>query len=283
MLGAVAGPLISAGASLLGGLMGQKKADETQARQEALQREFAQNGIQWKVADAKAAGIHPLYALGASTSSYAPISVGSPLPAAMSNMGQDLSRAFNATRSSSARLEAFSEASQGLQLKNMDLQNQLLASQIAKINQAGSPPAMPGINERFMVEGQPQPSTAVPSGVPGTSLINTKPMERQAASPEAPYQEAGAVSDAGFTRTATGWAPVMSKDAKERLEDDHLGMAWWNVRNRFLPATTFYHNPPPWDPGPGKVWGFNAIKGEYQVMNSWTPFGNSKWVPKFAY
>lgn len=30
-------------------------------------KEFAQKGIRWKVADAKAAGIHPLYAMGAST------------------------------------------------------------------------------------------------------------------------------------------------------------------------------------------------------------------------
>lgn len=35
-------------------------------------KEFAQNGIQWKVADAKAAGLHPLAALGAQTTSYAP-------------------------------------------------------------------------------------------------------------------------------------------------------------------------------------------------------------------
>lgn len=33
----------------------------------ALQKDFANNSIQWKVADARKAGIHPLYALGAST------------------------------------------------------------------------------------------------------------------------------------------------------------------------------------------------------------------------
>lgn len=45
---------------VFGGLFGDKKNRN-------FQREFAQNGISWKVADAKRAGIHPLYALGAST------------------------------------------------------------------------------------------------------------------------------------------------------------------------------------------------------------------------
>ena len=42
----------------------------------AHQKEFAQNGIRWKVEDAKAAGIHPLFALGAQGATFSPISVG---------------------------------------------------------------------------------------------------------------------------------------------------------------------------------------------------------------
>ena len=42
-------------------------------RNEALQREFAQNGIRWRAADARAAGLHPLAALGSSGAS-APLS-----------------------------------------------------------------------------------------------------------------------------------------------------------------------------------------------------------------
>lgn len=52
-------------------------AQMNQAKKEAqanrdLQREFAQNSIQWKVADAKKAGLHPLYALGSNGASYTP-------------------------------------------------------------------------------------------------------------------------------------------------------------------------------------------------------------------
>lgn len=37
------------------------------------QREFAQKGIRWRVSDAKKAGIHPLFALGANTASFSPV------------------------------------------------------------------------------------------------------------------------------------------------------------------------------------------------------------------
>lgn len=65
---------IAGAASLLGGESANRQAARAAREQAALQREFAQKGIQWRVADAKAAGIHPLYALGAQTNSYQPVS-----------------------------------------------------------------------------------------------------------------------------------------------------------------------------------------------------------------
>ena len=44
-----------------------RKEEKQMQREIARQYEFAQNTIQWKVDDAKEAGLHPLYALGAST------------------------------------------------------------------------------------------------------------------------------------------------------------------------------------------------------------------------
>ena len=41
-----------------------------------MQKEFAQMGIQWRVADAKAAGLHPLAALGAAPAHASPMRVG---------------------------------------------------------------------------------------------------------------------------------------------------------------------------------------------------------------
>lgn len=46
---------------------------EIAAQNRALQKEFAQNSIQWKVNDAKQAGLHPLAAIGAQGTSYTPV------------------------------------------------------------------------------------------------------------------------------------------------------------------------------------------------------------------
>ena len=149
--------LISAGASLLSGVMGKKAADSAQQSQErqneaniALQREFAQSGIQWKVADAKAAGIHPLAALGAQTHSFAPVVVGAAPDYSMANavgqMGQNLSSAVARTRDAGQRFEAaFSAKSMQLDLEHKELQNYLLASQIKRL-QAEPSPGIPDVS-----------------------------------------------------------------------------------------------------------------------------------------
>lgn len=110
--------LISAGSSILGGLFGSsdnKKAAKAQAeadeRNAALQREFAQNAIQWKVADAEKAGIHKLYALGAQTNpgmaSYMSpqLPVSNPMGNAIADAGNGLARAATAGQTTMQRLQ----------------------------------------------------------------------------------------------------------------------------------------------------------------------------------
>jgi len=118
-----AGAAISAGASLIGGLFGGKGQRDANASNERLQREFAQNGIRWKVADAKAAGLHPLFALGGSGATYTPSAqnVMSPMAGSLDSMGQNISRAV-AAQASSQEKEANA------------LQLELLRSQINKNN-----------------------------------------------------------------------------------------------------------------------------------------------------
>lgn len=147
--------LISAGASLLGGLMGQSNQDsanqvarENAAANIALQREFAQNSLQWKAEDARKAGIHPIYAMGASGASFSPVTVtqdsSNPMGQAVASMGQDLSRAVNATRTGSERDDAYSSTVKSLTLTRMGLENEVLSSQIAKLRQTPNPP-MPSL------------------------------------------------------------------------------------------------------------------------------------------
>lgn len=157
------GALIGAGASLLGGVLGnraqkeQNKANEAQAlRQENLQREFAQSGIQWKVKDAEAAGVHPLFALGANTTSYQPTSVGG----GASNFdfvgqaGQNIGRAIDATRSTPASALALQAGK--IQLEGLQLDNELKRTQLASAIQTNmsAHPGLPGLFTRHVVDGQ---------------------------------------------------------------------------------------------------------------------------------
>lgn len=227
-----------------------------------LQREFAQHGIRWKVADAQAAGIHPLYALGASTSSFSPVSVGatnamSPLAEMSSKMGQDLSRAVDSKRTGEERVAArLQTAGAGLELENMKLRNDLLRAQIAKINQAGQPPAMPDSPDNYLIPGQGD-----------SRLVKPKALEVAPGHPGQPSVEGGAIADAGYARTPTGWAPVPSKDVKERIEDNWYPEFMWSMRNMIIPSTQFFgQNPPPFKPRAGHVWRFNPVAGEYQEV-----------------
>lgn len=88
------GQLIGGGAALYGAFTSGKRADESRAfsaHQAQLdrdfQREFAQHGISWRVADAKRAGLHPLAVLGANVTSAQPSYVGADPGAAVRERG----------------------------------------------------------------------------------------------------------------------------------------------------------------------------------------------------
>lgn len=172
--------LVSGGASIAGGFLNSRANEkateqniawqrENAIRQEELQREFAQNSLQWKAADALKAGIHPLYAMGASGYSYSPQSVGNvatpdtSMGSALASAGQDISRAMQATQSQTSRDAAFLKTSQDLQLTRMGLENELLGTQIAK-QRAQMGPAMPSLNQKALIDGQPATLTTSPMG-----------------------------------------------------------------------------------------------------------------------
>jgi len=78
----------------------QNAADEQFQRNADLQREFAQHGIRWRVEDAKAAGVHPLFALGAGGAAFAPVTVGGSRTD-FAQMGQNVARSVNASSTAS--------------------------------------------------------------------------------------------------------------------------------------------------------------------------------------
>lgn len=242
--------------------MGKKSADDNRAAQEAqaaqnvqMQREFAQNGLRWKVEDAKAAGIHPLYALGAQGASFSPVSLGtSPdnsMPSAMADMGQNIGRAVAATKTG----EEKAASSIQLAIAKAGLDGQLIDNQIkaAQLQNLVSPktPAFPG-SDNF-IPGQ------------GNSPVRVKPSERTASQAGAIHQQAGWVPDLGFARTESGFTPVPSIDVKERIEDQLIPELMWAARNQLAPNLGTAQPPPKSQlPEGADGWRWSFFKQEWQ-------------------
>lgn len=160
------GSLISAGASLIGGLFGNQQKKEGQEREIELQKEFAQNGLRWKVEDAQRAGIHPLAALGSSGAQYSPVGLGDNDSAAIgSSIGQDLSGAINATRTAPERATALGSKMEALGLERAGLENELLRAQILDITRPRVPP-FPMADGAYNMPGQPASGVTKVAGVP---------------------------------------------------------------------------------------------------------------------
>jgi hypothetical protein len=178
-------PVAAAAASVLSSNLAAR-------RNAALQREFAQNSLQWKAADAKAAGLHPLAALGASGYSASPVYVGHDF----GGVGQDLSRAAaaGATTEERDRMGEFmaqkvaaqdqrdwmrEQQDYTRQMHQLDLERsrvqldlarqQLAASQAARLNQGGQvPPAAPSVYPGGYLGGPAGGVTVKPTEVPTT-------------------------------------------------------------------------------------------------------------------
>lgn len=108
---------ISAGSSLLGSLVNHFTDDSKslQNREYQRQKEFAQNQLQWRAADAEKAGLSKFAALGGQTSFYTPSYSGSSsgFGEAVAQAGQGVSRALETYALASQR-----EALEGQRLDN---------------------------------------------------------------------------------------------------------------------------------------------------------------------
>lgn len=145
-----AASLVNTGVSALGGLFGKKgpslKSLNKQAEvQYNWQRKLNQTALQDRVADANAAGIHPLYAIGGNVNAG-----GISMPVGdqsdgdrFSEMGQNIERAITAYATKDERALMRESSMLDLerkQLENEVLRNQAAGSKMALLNQAGTPP-----------------------------------------------------------------------------------------------------------------------------------------------
>lgn len=123
------GELIGAGSTLLGSALNSANQNDINQQNADLQREFAQNSIQWRVQDAQKAGIHPLAALGAAGYNASPSFVGA--DNGIAQAGQQISQGL------ARQLEDdFSEKSK-LELERAKLENLKLQKEINAMGQGG--------------------------------------------------------------------------------------------------------------------------------------------------
>lgn len=262
--------LIGAGASLLGGLLSSSNQQDINqqnianqqainAQNIAMQKEFAQNGIQWKVDDAKAAGLNPLAALGASTSSFSNVvgstSQASPaFGAGVAAAGQDISRALKDTMAAG---DQHTVRMQQLQETHGELENQLLASQIAKNNSAGAGgPPTPAAGQQWLVApgvGPVDPATAQ------TDPIKRKPQEVYPAVGPGGESMPAVNPSTQWVKMGGGLYPVMSDTMARGTSNDSLANLMYRVQNMVGLGDT-----PPFDAGKDRRW-INAFGTQYSV------------------
>lgn len=260
--------MLDAIARVIGGIMGQNESENTRADQinwgrEQIQKQeqFAKEGLTWKIDDAfrNADRVHPIYSMGASGPTFSPVSMNfqssNALGEAVAGAGQDISRAMFSTASAPVRelsLKLATAQVEGVQLDN-DIKRAQLASEVGRLRQNATPPfPVPGDN--WSLPGQAQ-----------SEYVKPKALEVAPGAASAPNMEGGSITDVGIARTKDGFAPVPSKDVKERIEDN-LPQEWMHFyRNNILPSFGVNLSPPPFKAPEGKEWWFNTFRQEYQL------------------
>lgn len=218
------------------------------SRNVANQREFAQHGLSWKIADAKRAGLHPVYAAGASGASYSPVTVGfdsggqaggsfgrdlaNTAVSKMSEVGQNLARAGMASATQATKEEtALRLQTMEANLEGQKIDNQIRLQQLQKIQGSG----VPGPGSEYSIPGQTQSGLAV----------QEKPFVRVRSAKGMPGTEAGASPGRGMYLTDDGTlVPVPSKDTKEAIEDNVYHETAHFLRNNVIPNISGGHPPP---------------------------------------
>lgn len=266
------GHVIAGGLGYLGAREANRAGLRTAAANRQLSREFAQNQIQWRVQDARKAGVHPSVAMGIS-----PIGPATSSPSfqnELAHLGQGMSNATKARQTPAQRM------AEELSLQKSRLENKLLETQIAGAAQAlarNAPKPVPShVSNSFptadLVVGHRTVSSTRPSDDP-SARINIRPAEVVAAhSPAYHSQEGGTHTSHAFVRIRnkfgqTGYSLVPSETAKERIEDDFLGGLAWHAANRFNP---YINNAPPteWLP-----YGYTHWKWDHVTQAYWPSAG----------
>lgn len=263
--GLLGGPTGAAAGAAIGGALAPTPRDDSSERNYAAQKEFAKMGIRWRVADAKAAGISPLAALGAGGAGFSP-SFQSSEPDALLSMGQDVGRAIAATSSSEERgIAALQMKSLELDIQGKQIDNMYRARQLQHLD---SGPPFPGSD--YNMDGQAQ------------SGVRVKVVPKQITASPRGYSdmESGASPDVAYTKVkhpsgVFALNPSIPVDQSEVYENDPLGLAGWQIRNRVANSFGVGRQPPRSELPSG------YSRWEYDFGYGWVPTRGSEQLSKY--
>lgn len=249
---------------IIGGVIDQKEGNKYRNQQDQtnqfnydMQKEFAQNSLRWKVADAQAAGLHPLAALGASGYSASPSHITAGPDESMGNMARSLGQ--NLSRAAQATMTAPEREMNRLNLEKASLENELLRTQINNLKKPPNPP-MPAYSPDFGFGGLQ--TGDIPSGYNSSSRGGS-------VHPEKRSQTYGYYPDISFAHTPRGLAPYIPTNLSESYESDPVGAAMWRWRNSILPNFGDTDTKPPLSDLPKGFsdWKYNRYRQQ------WVPSG----------
>lgn len=241
---------IGAGSALLGGHISareSRRANEMNVRQ---QERFAKHGIQWKVEDAKRAGVSPEFALGASGASFNPTSTASGKGDMIADAGQNIARSVLATGSAEDR--KVDAALKVETLRGMKIDNDIKHNQLTGVNRPGNPPF-------------PHANGNVIPGQGNTPVVSDVALERVGQHPTARHSEGASIPAVGWAETKDGGLkPIPSQGVKERIEDQLIPETMWATEH-LLGPNIGRMNPPPKSalPKGAKFWRWSVSRQAY--------------------
>lgn len=268
---------LSAAGSIAGGIMSAKQAKKWRK----LQKDIAQKQIRWRVEDAKAAGIHPLAAVGISPSSGTGfVSAGDyGVGDALDSMGQAM-RAQGAMTPEEKRIMRAKADQEETKTKilGIELSNLRLAKNAPVVN---TDDATVSSETGIVLPGQDQAQMQMTGGYEG-GIYGTGPMTgtmlelaRQTVK-KGPGLEAGMPAGEKFVQIGEWYWPELTQNYTELLEDNlpfklryydyRLSKAFEGLVKHYGGARAMRMWKAAWnkilgDPGKDYFWEFNPRKG----------------------
>lgn len=248
-----AGSFLGGLGSIAGGLFGggKNKAADLLGRQMDRQEIWMKNQMQWRVADAKKAGVHPLAAIGSNiTAPSTPgVSVGdsgSNIGESIGQMGQGIGRAVGALMSKDQKYET---ALRALQVERGELENAVLRKQLADLTAGpaypetvASPLGQPvgyasGTRGHFSPSNYPVQVTALPGQGDTPTRVKVTPVEQPASVPGLGHIEAGNIPGVRYIKQGDGYQPMPGKESglQDMELDNPYAFEFW-LKNRVLPS-----------------------------------------------